>query len=197
LVYKVYHTWKETSSISARFTYDDFILTITCADLLQQLYQLGIFRRGLPSPQALQNDQALVHVFARVLCDGCITFSDFPDTRHKSSLNDCFRNGWLHSETINNSPGDVVGYTFPSPLHRWYLGFLSAPTSSLDRLPRETPLQSKNSHRRDSQLKEGSDLHLSHVYLNRNIRTSFTEAATHCRKGQLFLSPSLVMQLAG
>jgi len=57
----------------------------------------GVFNKGLPSSASLQS-QALAHVFQVILSQGFVLENDFPKAEHQEALDECFKNGWLHTE---------------------------------------------------------------------------------------------------
>jgi hypothetical protein len=67
----------------------------------------GIFRRGSQS----------AHVFLSVLRTGSVADTDCTSEDDTSALQQCFRDGWLHTDMFVD---DDVKYFFLSSLHRWY-----------------------------------------------------------------------------
>ena len=77
----------------------------------------SIFRRGLP-PDNDFKVLAVARVLSSVLRTGFVLDTDFTAEDDISALQRCFRNGWLHTDKLDN---DNIGYFFASPLHRWYV----------------------------------------------------------------------------
>ena len=96
--------------------------TIDPQELLLRLSSASIFGRGLPSSEDLRV-LATASVFSATLHRNFVTDADYaPGSDERRALQQCFQNGWLHSDKLGdiNSP-DRIGYFFPSPLHRWYM----------------------------------------------------------------------------
>ena len=92
---------------------------ISGGTLLSKFTAGGVFNKGLPSSASLQS-QALAHVFQVTLSQGFVLENDFPKAEHQEALDECFKNGWLHTERLNLAPRRV-SYFFASPLHRWFV----------------------------------------------------------------------------
>jgi hypothetical protein len=77
----------------------------------------GIFGREPPSDGDLKAP-AVARVFSSVLRTGSVADIDFTSEDDTSTLQQCFRNGWLHTDKFLD---DGIKYFFPSSLHRWYV----------------------------------------------------------------------------
>jgi hypothetical protein len=81
----------------------------------------SIFKRGLPLNSELQLP-SVAHIFCSVLSTGVVTDAEITTEDDKKALSLCFRNGWLHTDKLDNiGRPNELGYFFPSPLHRWYV----------------------------------------------------------------------------
>ena len=81
----------------------------------------SIFKRGLPLNGELQLP-SVAHIFFSVLSTGVITDAEITTEDDKRVLLLCFRNGWLHTDKLDNiDRPHELGYFFPSPLHCWYI----------------------------------------------------------------------------
>ena len=95
---------------------------VSPCDLLEQLINGGnIFGRGLPQDGQLQLPP-VAEVLGEVLCAGVITKANFKSEAHQDVLRQCYHNGWLHADKPHDvAQPEVVGYVFPSLLHRWFI----------------------------------------------------------------------------
>ena len=93
---------------------------ISGGTLLSKFTAGGVFNKGLPSSASLQS-QALAHVFQVTLSQGFVLENDFPKAEHQEALDECFKNGWLHTERLELGATEGVPYFFASPLHRWFV----------------------------------------------------------------------------
>ena len=99
------------------YTWTMFLQQVRIHSFVEQRGSGCIFSRGLPRSAELQ-DLTLASVAEAVLCRNVVRDDNFTTAGEKEALSRCFRNGWLHTEKVEN---DVVGYSFPSSLHRWYV----------------------------------------------------------------------------
>ena len=79
-----------------------------------------VFTRGLPEDHQLRNP-ATARVFSAVISQGVVTESDFTSPADGDALQQCFRNGWLHTDKLPIGQPGEFGFFFTSPLHRWYV----------------------------------------------------------------------------
>jgi hypothetical protein len=80
-----------------------------------------VFSRGLPRNRHLQVP-AVAGIFSAVLRAGYVVETCCTADDDKNALQQCYRNGWLHTDNLRDiNQSDTVGYFFPSPLHRWFI----------------------------------------------------------------------------
>jgi hypothetical protein len=79
------------------------------------LQQSSAFRRGLPDLEDLRKPN-IAQLFRAVLVNHYVTLDSMED---KTSLNECFKRGWLHADTA----GEGTQYIFTTPLHRWFIEY--------------------------------------------------------------------------
>lgn len=103
---------------SKKYSLDNFKTQFPIEDLWSRLYQGFGCRRGLPSTQDLQ-DPNIARVFRAVLCYNNVTKKTFGSKEEQSTLDHCFKSGWLHA-----IPGRVEDqYVFTTPLHLWFVEY--------------------------------------------------------------------------
>ena len=119
MVFQSYRRFRRTSG--QLYTWGLFWTEVGPREFVQRLeISASIFRRGLPRNEDLQ-DPAIARIFSDVLREGSILHSD-PRTGDGTTLRRCYHNGWFHADKPSEPrfSEDTV-YTFPSPLHRWFV----------------------------------------------------------------------------
>ncbi|KAM6503841.1 hypothetical protein JOM56_000784 [Amanita muscaria] len=104
------------------YTWNSFLAEVSPRELLRKLENsASTFGKGLPSNAELQAP-ATAGIFSAVLRRNVVIDTDFRTDDEKSALQECFHNGWLHTDNLGDIDlPDGVGYLFPSSLHRWYV----------------------------------------------------------------------------
>ena len=117
IVSQSYRHLKHTSG--ELYTRELFLEKVTLSDLMDGLQRTSsIFKRGLPLDEDLQNAD-IADVFLDVLREGSKVQTSKVDAG--PALTQCFRNGWLHADKLGTPRKEKIVYTFPSPLHRWFV----------------------------------------------------------------------------
>jgi hypothetical protein len=90
-------------------------------ELLRSLERSSVFVRGLPRNADLQTP-SVASVLSKVVISGSMFESD-ASIEETTVLNECCRNGWLHSDRVDGSEEavEVTVFAFPSHLHRWFV----------------------------------------------------------------------------
>ena len=94
-----------------------FLEKLSPRDLMMKLNNFGtIFIRGLPRDRQLQH-QATARVFSAVLSQGVVTESNFTSQADGDALQQCFRNGWLHTDKLPRvgQPANLAFFRFATP----------------------------------------------------------------------------------
>ncbi|RAH87262.1 hypothetical protein BO86DRAFT_423776 [Aspergillus japonicus CBS 114.51] len=104
---------------------------------LFQILQYLPFARGLPRQESVQQ-HAFASVFKNAVShNGTLQSSYINDPDQQRALDDIWKQGWLHAETV---PRDTL-YVFPSQIHRWYCQCLFSPVHSEKELTYSSPLE--------------------------------------------------------
>jgi len=90
--------------------------TIGLCNLFEQLSP--VFKQGLPEDMDLQV-LSVRHIFSAVLCKNVVIKSDFTCEADQDALQQCYHNGWLHSDLLHDT-GEVC-YIFASLFHHWFV----------------------------------------------------------------------------
>ncbi|PYI27682.1 hypothetical protein BP00DRAFT_352884 [Aspergillus indologenus CBS 114.80] len=105
---------------------------------LFQILRYLPFARGLPRQKTVQQ-HAFASVFKNAVShNGTLQSSYINDPDQQRALDDIWKQGWLHAETV---PRDDTLYVFPSQIHRWYCQCLFSPVHSEKELTYSSPLE--------------------------------------------------------
>jgi hypothetical protein len=104
------------------YTWSSFLKEVSPWELVERLEKsAGRFTRGLP-PNTKFQDVSISCIFDAVLCKGVVTDNDFTTDAEKEALMECFHNGWLHTDKLDDVGRPYeFGYFFSSLLHHWYM----------------------------------------------------------------------------
>lgn len=91
---------------------------ISIENLWSGLEATSIFKRGLPTTNDLKEPN-IARVLRIVLMKDFVTNKMLDSTEDRTTLDLCFRRGWLHAITIQNE----VQHVFATPLHRWFVEY--------------------------------------------------------------------------
>ncbi|RAH75635.1 uncharacterized protein BO66DRAFT_445672 [Aspergillus aculeatinus CBS 121060] len=104
---------------------------------LFQIIQYLPFARGLPRQEYLQQ-HAFASVFKNAVAhNGTLQSSYLKNPDQQRALEDIWKQGWLHAETVQR---DTL-YVFPSQIHRWYCQCLFSQVNSEKELIYSSPLE--------------------------------------------------------
>ncbi|OJJ94765.1 hypothetical protein ASPACDRAFT_64920 [Aspergillus aculeatus ATCC 16872] len=104
---------------------------------LFQIIQYLPFARGLPRQEYLQQ-HAFASVFKNAVAhNGTLQSSYLKNLVQQRALEDIWKQGWLHAETVQR---DTL-YVFPSQIHRWYCQCLFSRVNSEKELNYSSPLE--------------------------------------------------------
>ena len=115
----ILQSYRELKFSGQLYTWELFQKTVSLPAFLKHFEHpdAGVFRRGVPSDNDLKV-LAVAGVFSSLLRTGFVIDTDFTTEDDTSALQQCFRNGWLHSDKLDDGE---TRYFFPSSLHRWYV----------------------------------------------------------------------------